>query len=271
MNKSAILTLLLCSFSNSVRAQLSPAKAMQGAALTQRIGEQVPLKTEFVDETGKTVTLGALVSDHPAIILPVFYRCPMLCTQVLNALVRGVSAIDLQPGRDFDIVVFSFDPRETHTLAAEKKLNYLKPPFPPEKRAGWHFLVGKQDSIAAITSAIGYSYVYDATKDQFAHPAAAALITSDGRIARYVLGLDYSPRQLKLALLDAGRGKIGSIVDQIVLRCYAYDPQCGKYGFAIMSSLRAGGFLTVAVLIGAMHLMNRRWRRRPLASGGAVE
>src|SRR5712671_6323200 len=156
-HRSALIGILILLFSRPSIAQPRATDLLNQVGLVQRLGEPIPSGLHFANESGRSVTIEELVAHKPAIILPVFYRCPMLCTQVLNALVRAVSAIDLLPGKDFEIIVFSFDPRETPTLAAEKKLNYLRSPFSPEKRSGCHFLVGDESSIRRLTAAIGYS------------------------------------------------------------------------------------------------------------------
>lgn len=234
------------------------ADTLSRVALTQRVGESVPLELTFRDEAGRLTALRELMSDRPVILVPVFYRCPMLCTQVLNALLRAVQELTLSAGSDYEVIVFSIDARETPTLAAQKKLAYLRHVRDPAMRAGWHFLTGEREAIDRLCEAIGYRYAYDAARDQFAHPAAAVILTPDGRISRYVVGLDYSPRDLRLSLVESSEGRIGSVVDRVLLRCYAYDPASGRYGFAVMNALRIGGALTLLGLAGLVGFLRRR-------------
>jgi len=267
-----------------------PANPVDRVRLDPRLGDQVPLvitdrgfeggarkgarnlsglqggrEVVAVDDTsGDSIKLANLVDRRPVVLVPAYYRCPMLCTLVISALVDTVAEVELKPGADFQIVVFSIDPRETPSLASEKKLNYLRRFGRNDTQDGWHFLTAKQDAIEQITNALGYGYAYDPENDQFAHPAAIAVLTPDGQIARYLLGLDYQPRDLRLALVEASQGRIGDFVDQIVLRCYHYDPARGRYGFAIMSAIRIAGAMTVLALGGAVMIMRRRMRLRTL-------
>ncbi len=241
--------------------QATPSSAVDQVRLVQRLGEPIDLGLWFTDEGGQAVTLRDYFHERPVVLVPVVYRCTMLCTQVLNALMRTSGGLDFAPGKDFEIVAFTLDPRETSTLAGQKKLNYLRHEDDAGARRGWHFLTGEAASITKLTDAIGYGYAYDATTDQFAHPAAIVLLTPDGRISRYVIGLDYEVRDLRLSLVEAGEGTIGSLVDRVVLRCYAYDPARGRYGLAIMGSLRAGAAVTVVGLIVMIAWLERRRRR----------
>lgn len=237
-----------------------PANPVDQVRLDPRLGDQVPLDVSLIDESGATVQLAEFVDRRPVVLVPAYYRCPMLCTLVISALVDTVAEVELEPGTDFQVVVFSIDPRETPSLASEKKLNYLRRFGRNDTQGGWHFLTARQETIDRITSALGYGYAYDPENDQFAHPAAIAVLTPDGYIARYLLGLDYQSRDLRLALVEASQGRIGDFVDQIVLRCYHYDPAKGRYGFAIMSAIRIAGAMTVLALGGAVMIMRRRTR-----------
>lgn len=245
-----------------VVAQSPPDPTLNAVSLDQRLGTTVPLHLNFTNEKGNTIELQSLFDNKPVILAPVFYRCPMLCSQILNALVRTIAGQTLTPGVDFSVVVFSFDPRETPQLAAEKKLEYLRRMPRPEARQGWHFLVGKPGAIRELTDAIGYRYAYDAENDQFAHPAAVAILTADGKVSRYLVGLDYDSKDLRLSLVEASKGTVGNIVDQVLLRCYRYDPQRGRYGFAIMTAVRLGGLVTL-VTMGAGLVWMSRHKRAP--------
>jgi protein SCO1/2 len=257
-----VVAFVVFAASPNVRAIQQPQEPIEQISLDQRLGAQVPLDAEFLDELGEAVSLGSFVDRRPVVLVPAYYRCPMLCTLVINALVETVAEVELQPGKDFQIVVFSIDPNETPTLAAEKKLNYLRRFGRNDTQAGWHFLTATRQTIDRVTDAIGYGYVYDPDSDQYAHPAAIAVLTPDGRVSRYLLGFDYAPRDLRLALVESSQGHVGSLVDQALLRCYAYDPATGKYGFAVMTTLRTGALLTVLGLAGAILFMQLRRRHR---------
>jgi protein SCO1/2 len=240
----------------------SPPSPVDEVRLDQRLDAQVPLDVTLIDELGNDVKLGELVDHRPTVLVPAYYRCPMLCTQVISSLVNTIAEMDLKPGNDFQVVVFSIDPREQPSLAAEKKLNYLRRFGRNDTQEGWHFLTAKQPTIDALTEALGYGYVYDPQSDQFAHPAAVAVLTPNGRIARYLLNLDYKPRDVRLSLVEASQGKIGTVIDQVLLRCFHYDPSTGKYGFAIMTAIRVGGTVTVLGLIGTVLFLRQRNKGR---------
>lgn len=239
--------------------QPSPVDAVR---LEQHPGAQVPLDVTFRDESGATVQLGDYVKGRPVLLVPAYYRCPMLCTLVISGIVNAIVDVGLEPGRDFQVVVFSIDPREQPTLAAEKKLNYLRRFGRNDTQDGWHFLTGEQAAIERVTRALGYGYVYDPATKQYAHPAAIAALTPDGRIARYLLGVKYDSRDVRLALVEASQGTVGNVVDQVLLRCFAYDPVNGRYGFAVMTALRIGGVVTILGTIGVVGLLQRRRRRQ---------
>lgn len=250
-------TLVLCTSTNG-RAQTSADNALSAVRLEQRLGATVPLRSTWKDETGEAVELGRYFEDRPVVLVPVFYQCRMLCAQVLSAVVRSVSQQTLAPGDDFDVIVFSIDPDETPTLAAEKKLRYLERSPNTGDPSGWHFLTGSAASIESLTDAIGFHYARDAETGQLAHPAAVVVLTPDGTISRYLLGLDYKPRDLRLSVVESSRGEIGSVSDQILLRCFAYDPIRGRYGLAIMTAIRVGAGLTLLGVVALVWFMNRR-------------
>lgn len=258
----AVATIAAAMSTAWLRAQTPQDDILNSVRLDQRLGETVPKDVRFVNEKGDEVAISEYFTGRPVVLVPVFYRCPMLCTQILSALVRTTAGQSLNPGEDFTVVVFSIDPRETPGLAIEKKLQYLKQIPRPAARHGWHFLVGQQESIQRLTESIGYHYAYDKERDQFAHPAAITILTPDGVISRYLVGLDYTPKDLRLSLVEASDGAIGDFVDQVLLRCYCYDPESGRYGFAIMTALRLGGALTIATLGAAILWMSLRRRKR---------
>lgn len=228
--------------------------------IVQKLGQKIPLDTPFVDETGKDVKVGDYFGKRPVVLALVYFECPMLCTQVLNGAFSTMDAMPFTTGNEFDLLVISFDPGETPALAAQKKKAYFERYRRPGSDAGMHFLTGRPESIKAITDAVGFKYAYDAAIDQFAHPAALTVLTNTGEVSRYLYGIEFAPKDLRLALVEAGQGHVGSAVDQALLYCYHYDPETGKYGFVIMNVIRLGGILTVAVL-GVFIVRNVRGRR----------
>jgi protein SCO1 len=266
-----VLGLLLLSPLNSqpAAAQTVLPKILEKVGFDQRLDEQVPLDLRLTDEEGQQVTLGKYFQDKPVILVLAYYRCPMLCAQVLNALVQGLRDTSLSIGSDFSVVTVSFDPHDTAETAAAKKRNYVRAYGQPEAAEGWHFLTGEPQSIKRLTDAVGFRYVYDPLSDQYAHAAGIVVLTPAGKISRYFYDVHYSGRDLRLGLVEASHNKIGSPVDQILLFCFHYDPTAGKYGAAIMNFIRAGGVLTVLGL-GLMFglLMRGERKRRATAFGG---
>jgi protein SCO1 len=245
---------------NIVRADETPA-LLKDIGIDQRINEQVPLDLPLRDEAGRAVRLGDFFGRRPVILALVYYNCPMLCTQVLNGLVGALNVMSLEAGRDFDVVAVSFDARETPAQAAAKKAAYLSRYKHPASGGGWHFLTGDSAAIGALAKAAGFRFRYDEKLDQFAHASALFVLTPDGRLARYFYGIEYAPRDLRLSLVEASAGRIGTPVDQVLLYCFHYDPSSGKYGPAVVNLVRLGGGLTVAVLGVSIWLMTRRRAR----------
>lgn len=228
--------------------------------IIQKPGAMVPMDLPFVDEHGSDVKLGDYFGRRPVVLALVYYECPMLCTLILNGMFSSMEAMPFSAGNEFDLVVVSFDPGETPALALQKKNAYSERYRRPGSERGLHFLTGRPDAIARITDAVGFKYVYDAAIDQYAHPAAVTVLTAEGQVSKYLYGIEFAPRDLRLALVEAGEGKVGSVVDQALLYCYHYDPTSGKYGFVIMNIIRLGGILTVAAL-GFFIVRNVRGRR----------
>jgi protein SCO1 len=214
-------------------------------AIDQRIGRQLPLDTPFVDETGRAVTLGQYFGRRPVVLALVYYECPMLCTQVLNGLVSALSVMNLEAGREFDVVAVSFNPKEGPGLASQKKANYVERYGRTQAAHGWHFLTGTQASIDRLTDAVGFRYAFDEKIGQFAHGAAIEVVTPHGTIAKYFYGIEFSPRDLRLGLVEASNERIGSIVDDVLLFCYHYDPATGKYGATVLGIVRLGAIATI--------------------------
>lgn len=237
---------------------------LRDVAFDQRLGDTVPLDLEFADENGTRVRLRDCVRGRPVILSLVYYECPMLCTMVLNGLAGCLEALRFDVGREFEVLTVSFDPTETPELARKKKASYLKRYGRPEAGEGWHFLTGDEDAIRALTESVGFRYVYDAERGEYAHASGIVVLTPEGRIARYFFGVEYPPKDVRLGLVEAADGKIGGFVDQVLLYCFHYDPVTGRYGTAVMRLVRLGGVLTL-VALGAFFWIQRRRSRRPEA------
>ncbi|HCC58488.1 MAG TPA: SCO family protein [Solibacterales bacterium] len=226
--------------------------------IDQRLNSQVPLNTPFRDETGKAVRLSDYFGKKPVLMALVYYQCPMLCTQILNGMVRSLKLVSFNPGQEFEVVVISFDARDKPPLAAAKKVSMLKTYGRPETANGFHLLTGDLAAIQAVTRSVGFEYFYDVHTDQFAHASAIYALTKDGRLSRYFYGIDYAPKDVRLGLIEAAQNKIGTPVDQILLFCYHYDATTGKYTPVAMNILRLAGGATLAVLGGFVITMLRR-------------
>lgn len=237
-------------------------QVLQRIGVAQRLNQPLPLDAAFVDETGKAVKLGDYFGKHPAIVSLVYYTCPMLCSEELDGLTGALSMVHLTPGKDFDVVVISIDPSDTPEQAAKKKAFYLKRYGRPETASGWHFLTGQRPAIDAATNAIGFGYVRvpgpDGKLSQFAHASSIEIATTDGKIAQYYLGVEYSPKDMMLGLIEASGNKIGSPVANILTYCYHYDPQTNKHSLIVARVVQVGGMITMAGLGGFIFLMFRR-------------
>jgi protein SCO1/2 len=226
----------------------------------QNLDRPVPLETAFRDETGATVRLGDYFGKRPVVLVFAYYDCPMLCTLVINGLASALDMLALEPGNDFEIVTVSFNPRDTPATAAAKKAGYVQRYKRAGAARGWHFLTGDQPSIDRLTMAAGFRYAWDAGTKQFAHPSGVIVLTPEGRLARYLFGIEYGPRDLRFALVEASAGKVGSPVDTLLLYCYHYDPMNGRYGLVIMRVIRLAGAATVLALGTFILVMVRRER-----------
>ncbi|HUG92622.1 MAG TPA: SCO family protein [Planctomycetaceae bacterium] len=252
-------------------AQALPFEPGTDVAFEQKLGAAIPADLAFRNEDGQPVTLGAFLSERPVALMLVQYRCPMLCNVALDGAVRSLKAVSLDPGRDFRVLVVSFDPREGPRLARQKRDSVLERYDRPRTEGGWHFLTGEKDAIERLTAAVGFRYVYEADDDRYAHPAGLVVLTPGGRISRYLLGIDPPVRDLRLALVEASEGRIGTLSDRVLLLCYAWDPAAGRYGFAILTAVRIGGVLTVAALAAGITLLLRRERRRQTSRTSNIE
>jgi protein SCO1/2 len=318
----ALFAVFVCVLVGRKPAPPTIATILKEVGFDQHLGDDVPLDLVFQDEHGRDVTLGTYFGEKPVVLSFVYYRCPMLCTQVLDGLVRSLRSMSLEPGRDFEVVTVSIDARDTSALAAEKKANYLKEYANPAAESAWHFLTSRVEtapvdahtaasahsgpagasavptgssavptgssaaptgsseatasastaptgtSAALLAKRVGFRYFYDASVEQFAHASGVAVLTGKGSISKYFYGIEYSPRDLRLALVEASAGEIGTWMDQALLLCYHYDPMTGTYGIVILTIIRALGILTVLAIAGLLFALLRRERRLVAAEIG---
>jgi protein SCO1 len=287
MNKArhivGITTLLLAAF--TLRAQTVPANVGPTAAtlppVLQNVGFEptlnapMPQDLPFRDETGRSVQLRDYFGqEKPVVLAFVYYGCPMLCDQVEQGVVGALRMLSFNPGRDYEVVFVSFDSRETPEMAAEKKKKALTHFRRPETDSGWHFLTGSKESIDATTKAANFRFFFDAKNDLFAHASGVMILTPDGRISRYFYGIEYPGRDMRLGLVDASAGKIGTPIDHVLLFCYHYDPSAARYSASILKMIRLGGILTILCIVGGIWISRRRETsaaagklRQPLAGG----
>jgi protein SCO1 len=239
-----------------------PPAILNGVGVVQRLNEQVPLDLTFTDDSGKQVQLASYFGRKPAILALVYYQCPMLCSEELNGLTGALQMVNFVPGKDFDIIIVSIDPSEGTDLAASKKRSYLHRYGHPETADGWHFMTGTQANIDALTKAVGFGYVKipgpDDKLTQFAHASSIQIVTPQGKLAQYYMGVEYSPKDIRLGLVEASSNHIGSPVDNILTYCYHYDPTTNKHSLIVARVVQMGGAMTVILLGGFMWIMFRR-------------
>ena len=237
-------------------------QVLQKVQVAQHLNGQLPLDTVFTDETGKQVHLGDYFGSKPAVLSLVYYTCPLLCSEELDGMTSALEMVHLTPGKDFNVVIISIDPSDTPAMGAAKKAFYLKRYGRPETADGWHFLTGQKPAIDAVTNAVGFGYVKvpgpDGTLSQFAHASSIELVTPQGKLAQYYLGVEYSPKDVLLGLIDASGNKIGSRVANILTYCYHYDPQTNKHSLIVARVVQFGGMVTMASLGGFMFVMFRK-------------
>ncbi|HEY2548782.1 MAG TPA: SCO family protein [Candidatus Acidoferrum sp.] len=239
-------------------AQNMPS-VLQNVGFAPQLNAQLPLDLAFRDETGRNVQLREyFTTQKPVLLALVYYGCPMLCDQTEQGVVGALRMLSFNPGRDYEVVFVSFDPRESPDMAAQKKESALEHFRRPETASGWHFLTGSQESIAPLTKASNFRYSFDQKSNLFAHAAGIMLLTPDGRISRYFYGVEYPARDLRLGLVDASAGKIGTPVDRALLFCYQYDPTTSRYSVSILKIIRAGGVLTILALLAGILIFRRR-------------
>jgi len=264
--KIAFLAAALAAGVASAQLANQAVPALDKVGVEEHLDASLPLELEFLDEVGRTVRLGDYFDGARPVILTLnYYRCPMLCGLQLNGVVAGLEEMDWTPGVEFEMVTVSIDPLETPELAQAKKENYLKRYQRPAAARGWHFLTGRQENIERLAETVGFGYTYDVASGQYAHAAAIFVITPDGRVARYLYGIEYPPKSLKLALMEASEGKIGSAFDQLIMYCYHYDPASRRYAPVAMNIMRVGGGATALLLgvtLGTWWLRESRRRRR---------
>jgi protein SCO1/2 len=247
-----------------------PPQILGNISIDQNLKQQVPLDLPFKDENGRDVKLSDYFGSKPVILSLVYYECPMLCTETLNGMVSAFKVLKFDVGKEFNVVTISFDARETPALAAEKQKNYLRQYGRPGAEQGWHFLTGPQSSIDAVTKSVGFHYAWDQSTQQFAHATALFLLTPDGKIAQYYYGVEFSPRDLRFGIIEASQGKTGTVVDQVLLYCFHYDPRSGKYGAIITRVVQLAGGITILLLGGfliAMFRLEPKHRRTEITGG----
>jgi protein SCO1/2 len=243
---------------------------LENVGIEQRLDAQVPPDLTFRDETGKAVKLGDYFGRKPMILNLVYYNCTMLCGEALAGLAGAMRLVKFDVGNEFDVITVSFDPRETPEIAAAKKKDFVGRYGRPGAAAGWHFLTGPPESVNALTKAVGFQYQYDPKINQFAHATAIMVLTPQGRISRYFYGVDFPPKDLRMGLVEASQGKIGNAVDAVLLYCYHYNPETGKYGAVVANILRLGAVVTILILgtfLFILWRMERSAPRRTLPSG----
>ncbi|SIO56983.1 protein SCO1/2 [Singulisphaera sp. GP187] len=259
----AFLTLWTGIGTAPVRADQDEMTGMMArVGFDQNLDAQIPLDLPLRDEHGRTVKIGDYLGKKPAILNLVYYRCPMLCNEVLNTLLRSMNALSFDVGKEFNVITVSIDPKETPGLAARKKASYLARYGRPGAENGWHFLTGDQASITELAKVVGFRYEWDAKNNQYAHAAGIMIVTPQGKLSRYIYGLSYPARDLRLGLMDAAMRRIGSPIDQLLLLCYHYDPRTGRYNLAAMNVIRILGFATIGSFGTFVFVMLRRDRRK---------
>lgn len=261
MSARLVLAIMLALAVPAAAGQDRPP-ALRDVGYDQNIGGHLPLDLPFTDENGRTLPLADYFGTKPVLLVPAYYRCPMLCPLVQGGVGSALRALAFDVGKEFTVVTFSFDPTETAAQAAERKAVALADYRRPGAEAGWHFLTGDEASIRALTRAIGFRYAWDDAAKQFAHASGVVVVTPDGRIARYFFGIEFPPKDVRLALVEASAGRIGSVVDQLLLFCFHYDPATGRYSQVAMAAIRLGGAATLLALGTFVAVMLRRDARR---------
>ena len=232
---------------------------LNGVGFRPELNAQIPLDTPFKDEAGKAVKLGDYFhTQKPVVLAFVYYGCPMMCTQLEQGVVGSLKMLSFNPGRDYEVAFISFDDRDTTDMAAQKKVSAMEKFRRPETASGWHFLTGSKESIAAATNAANFHFNFDPKQNLFAHASGILLLTPDGHISRYFYGVEFPSRDVRLGLVDASAGKIGTPVDHVLLYCFQYDPSTARYSATILGIVRIGGILTLAAMLIGFLIFRRR-------------
>ncbi|MBI4211738.1 MAG: SCO family protein [Deltaproteobacteria bacterium] len=259
MKLRVFLFLLTAFFSAPLCAAEQTPVELEGVGIEEQLGKLLSTELSFFDEAGKEVWLKSYMDgQHPLILAFVYYECPNLCTFVLNALTDALKDLSWTPGKEFQAVMVSINPKETPELAAAKKASHLEALGKPTAASGWHFLTGEEIHIKALADQAGFHYIYDPVEEQYAHAATLIILTPDGRISRYLYGIQYPPRDVKLALLEATEGKIGNIIDRFMLFCYHYDPKGKKYALMATRLMKGGAAVTVLVILTFIFKLRRK-------------
>lgn len=269
---AVVLVALACAAPALAQRQEPLPSELEGVGIDERLGAAIPLDLQFTDESGKRVRLGDYFGRRPVVLTLNYYECPMLCTLQLNGLIDGLGQLDWTPGNEFEIVTVSINPLETPTLARLKKQSYLAELGKPGAASGWHFLVGSEKEIRSLADAVGFRYRYNEQRREYVHAAGIMVATPNGTLARYLYGVVYEPKSLRLAVLEAGRGEVGSAAERFLLYCFHYDAEAGRYVVAAGNVMRAAGGLT-ALMLGAW--LGSAWfkgsRRRGDAAGRVAQ
>jgi protein SCO1/2 len=282
---TGIVTLLALSFAagaqtipdNVGKSSSGLPAQLQNVGFEPQLNAQLPLDLNFRDESGRDVQLREYFGRKPVLLALVYYGCPMLCNQVEMGVVGSLKMLSFNAGREYDVVFVSFDPRETPLMAAKKKEAALSHYGRPEAASGWHFLTGKEEAIHALTAAANFRYSFDEQHNVFAHASGIMLITPDGRISRYFYGVEYPSRDVRLGLVDASAGKIGTPIDHLLLFCFQYNPETARYSATVLRIVRLGGVLTILVIVAGILIFRRRDVRaasatsRPPLHGGSEQ
>jgi len=275
------LTLGVATLRAATDEELSPmlmspdAVAIKEVQFHQRLDNQVDVNAKFTNSDGEETTIAECMDGKPTVFVLAYYRCPRLCNMVLNGVAKVLQAIDFEAGKDFNVVVVSFDATDTVEIAADKKNSVVHAFNREGDPTGWNFLIGEEETVKAAAESVGFQYVYDKKSGEYAHASGIVLLTPEGRVSRYFYGIDYPTRDVRLGLVEASQGQIGSPVDELLLLCLHYDPTNGKYGLAILNLVRAGGLLTIAAMVGFIGLSIRKDRHTPQPAaaklGGSME
>lgn len=265
----ALLAAALAAAAPALLAQPMVPSPAREVGFEQKMGAKVPAQAAFVDEDGKSVTLGDYLGKRPVILSLAYYECPMLCGLALEGLARSLKGFNLEPGRDFDVVTISFNPAEKPELARGKKANLVDFYGRPGAEGAWHFLTGTQAEIDEVTRAVGFNYRWDEAQKQYAHATGIVVLTPEGVVSRYFFGIEYAPKELRLGLSEASKGKVGGLTAQLLLLCYQYNPATGKYTATTMTVLRIAAAATVLSVAAFILVMLRREKRGGSAPQGA--